>query len=214
MYNKGLKYFGISTSVFLIAFAIVLSLTSKGDTVFFINKYGNESLDLFFKYYTDLGLGIVLAILALVFLFIRYYYSILFALALIGSGIFTYLFKQLLFPGFNRPTGVFSLEDFHRIVQGVEFATRRSFPSGHTMTAFAMAAILAIYFNNKKLGVLLAVFAVSIGFSRMYLLQHFLMDVTLGAIIGTLMVYFLKKYMDRYFSKFSGSLMDKFKKQV
>ena len=60
-------------------FAIIF--LKKGDVVHFLNENGNRRLDDFFKLYTILGLGGVMAVLALVFLFIRYYYSILLAVS-------------------------------------------------------------------------------------------------------------------------------------
>ncbi len=57
-----------------------------------------------------------------------------------------------------------------------------SFPSGHTLYAFGAATILMIY--NKWLGIAGYIFAVLMGFSRMYLYVHFPTDVFFGAILG------------------------------
>ena len=62
-----------------------------------------------------------------------------------------------------------------------------SFPSGHTMTAFAITIAVA-HFYPECLGCLLFV-AVSIGVSRIILGMHFLTDVLVGAAIGILLGY-------------------------
>lgn len=59
-----------------------------------------------------------------------------------------------------------------------------SFPSGHTSSSFAAAAVI-MYFN-KKLGVLALVCAGTIAFSRMYLFVHFPSDVFAGILLGVL----------------------------
>ncbi len=58
-----------------------------------------------------------------------------------------------------------------------------SFPSGHTITAFAVAVTLGVFYP-VLLGSLLF-FAVCIAVSRVLLGMHFLSDVVVAAIVGT-----------------------------
>jgi len=60
---------------------------------------------------------------------------------------------------------------------------RFSFPSGHTMTAFAVAIPLSLYYPTLTIGLLFC--ALSIAMSRILLGMHFLSDVVAGALIGT-----------------------------
>jgi undecaprenyl-diphosphatase len=62
-----------------------------------------------------------------------------------------------------------------------------SFPSGHTMTAFAVAIPLLLFYPTLVLGLLFC--AVSIAISRVLLGMHFLSDVVAGAAIGTALGY-------------------------
>lgn len=57
-----------------------------------------------------------------------------------------------------------------------------SFPSAHTMTAFASAAVL--FSMNRKMGIAAAGLAVLIAFSRLYLYVHFPTDILAGAVLG------------------------------
>jgi membrane-associated phospholipid phosphatase len=62
-----------------------------------------------------------------------------------------------------------------------------SFPSGHTMSAFAFYTLCTLLFlkgRRRPWGLPLAVLAVGVGISRIYLVQHFLIDVLGGACIG------------------------------
>jgi undecaprenyl-diphosphatase len=58
-----------------------------------------------------------------------------------------------------------------------------SFPSGHTMTAFAVAIPLALFYPTLMIGLFFC--ALSIAMSRILLGMHFLSDVVAGALIGT-----------------------------
>jgi len=58
-----------------------------------------------------------------------------------------------------------------------------SFPSGHTMTAFAVATPLLLFYPTLTIGLLFC--AISIAMSRILLGMHFLSDVLAGVLIGT-----------------------------
>jgi undecaprenyl-diphosphatase len=62
-----------------------------------------------------------------------------------------------------------------------------SFPSGHSITAFAVAVALGSFYPVLLAGLLLC--AVSIAVSRILLGMHFLSDVVAGAAIGALLGY-------------------------
>ena len=75
-------------------------------------------------------------------------------------------------------------EDF--LVHGkllVETPHDFSFPSGHTIASFE--ASVALYKNNKRLGIPALILAVLISFSRMYLYVHYPTDVIASVILGT-----------------------------
>ena len=61
-----------------------------------------------------------------------------------------------------------------------------SFPSGHSTTAFALFFIFGFFVKNKKWQILFFILALSTAISRMYLLQHFFIDVYFGSILGVL----------------------------
>lgn len=82
------------------------------------------------------------------------------------------------------------------IVDGVRMHHWHSFPSGHTQTFFVFATVLALLIGGnailrnlpqpakKWLPLLLLFLAALGGYSRIYLSQHFLLDVCVGSIIG------------------------------
>ena len=69
--------------------------------------------------------------------------------------------------------------------------TDNAFPSGHTATAFGLA--VAIWFHNKKLGVLFIIGAMLVGVGRVLANVHFPIDITAGSLVGIFVAYLLKK---------------------
>jgi membrane-associated phospholipid phosphatase len=111
--------------------------------------------------------------------------------------------KSVFFNDEPRPLTYFrdTPEVLHH-VPGVPLWAFNSFPSGHTITAFSIALTL-LYLLSPPLpwnagtrrriwigSILLFVWACSIGYSRMYLAEHFFRDVYGGAIIGVLTTMF------------------------
>jgi membrane-associated phospholipid phosphatase len=63
----------------------------------------------------------------------------------------------------------------------------KSFPSGHTMSAFAFAAVMSREYHDKPLVVFGSYgFATAVGLSRVGGLNHFPSDVVVGAVLGEL----------------------------
>jgi len=62
-----------------------------------------------------------------------------------------------------------------------------SFPSGHTITAFAVAMPVALFYPSLLVGVLFC--ALSVAASRVLLGMHFLSDVAAGAVLGSSLGY-------------------------
>jgi membrane-associated phospholipid phosphatase len=68
-----------------------------------------------------------------------------------------------------------------------DLADSKSFPSGHTMSAFALAAVMSREYHNKPLVVFGSYgFATAVGLARVGGLNHFPSDVLVGAVLGEL----------------------------
>jgi len=105
-------------------------------------------------------------------------------LSFIISGLAAQILKNI----FNspRPKVFFEAGQYLHFIDGVSLSNYSSFPSGHTATAFALATVLVCFINNKKAHFGILIIAALVGYFRIYLGQHFLLDVFIGAILGTI----------------------------
>ncbi len=168
---------------FILTGVILLITYSKIEFSLLINKLSSPPFDFFFNAVTQLGLGGLLAVLAVFLLFIRYYYAILCAGILVMSGIISFITKKVLFADAMRPLHFMS-EMSLRFPKGMEEHFKHSFPSGHTMTIFAAAFILFWIYRDYRVAIINFTIAVLVAISRVYLFQHFFIDVYAGAILG------------------------------
>jgi membrane-associated phospholipid phosphatase len=180
-------------SFFLYLYFIVLtaSLTlllcfSKSEIHIWINSHHNSFFDFFFSKITFLGDGICAIVICLFLLYYKIGYSIFTFFAYSLSGIFVQILKHTLFSGSIRPMKYFLGKYTLHLVDGVKMYSIDSFPSGHSATAFAVFLFLAFIARKKLWQVVFFVLACLVAYSRMYLSQHFLIDVTAGSIIGVL----------------------------
>ncbi|MEL7160443.1 MAG: phosphatase PAP2 family protein, partial [Bacteroidota bacterium] len=139
-----------------------------------------------FRYLTFLGDGIMVGVVCLGALLVRYRYSLMLLAVGIGQLVFSAFFKRIVFGNTPRPLRYFAdhLEP-DWLIAGVDVHTNYAFPSGHTITAFGLALFIALMVDRRWVTVGCLLLAVAIGLSRVYLFQHFLEDVLLGALIGT-----------------------------
>lgn len=177
-------YFFTAISILLLALIFNFCF-SKTDGFLIFNRFHSAWLDIFFKYITNLGDGLISILAATVLLAIRKKKKAMtVALAYIYSGLLIQIAKRIFH--MPRPKYYFEQTLFHytHFVEGISMYNHNSFPSGHTASAFALATVLVLVFKKQKISPYCLFFAFLIGYSRIYLAQHFLIDVIFGAITG------------------------------
>ena len=192
-YKMQLKKITQSISLFLYAFFVVLTLLFcctllYGKTACFINAnaYHSTWLNIFFIKFTFIGDGIfsLILIAILYFLFKQKKIALALLCSFLISGIAVQIIKNLVHA--PRPKLFFETRQYLYFIDGVTYANHASFPSGHTTTAFAMAIVLAYFIKNKFWHLPILFMAILVGYSRIYLAQHFLEDVIAGALLGSM----------------------------
>ncbi len=214
---KNNLYFFIPYIIFLLICSILLLSFSKPEIHIFINKANNPFFDTFFKYATFFGDGATIAILSLILLFVRFRYAFAFlAGSLISSLLVVNLFKKVLLHEIYRPSKYFELFETYKLhlVEGVKMHSMQSFPSGHTATAFNVFLMLALLTKNNLLKFVMFCLAVVVGFSRVYLSQHFLIDITAGSVLGVVFIALSWVWVEnRKTNWLDKSILTTFKKQ-
>ncbi len=173
--------------LFFLFGGVLLFFIEKPDVIFFFSERRTPFLDFFFTNITKMGEEIMYLVFLISFLFIKVRYAILIPLIGIVVSILSFFTKS--FFAHNRPK-IFledmKLMDQVNFVEGIKLLVGpTSFPSGHTMSAFALFGLVAFMFPMKKIwGVIFFSFALLIGLSRNYLVQHFFQDIYLGALMG------------------------------
>jgi membrane-associated phospholipid phosphatase len=195
------KYFFIPYLLFLLFCGIYLALIHKGSDVLLINGNYNIYLDYSTPYITLLGDGFAVLIVALIFfLFTKFKYSFYIIQSFLLSGAITQLLKKIY--DIPRPKSFFAHTNLIHFVNGVNVFSNHSFPSGHTATIFSFMLLMSFITKNKYLSSLYFLLALIIGLTRIYLAQHFLIDVYVASLIGifstTLVFVFWEKYFQNH----------------
>jgi membrane-associated phospholipid phosphatase len=184
--NTDEKYLKFIISLYaftILSFLLAHLVLGSVESVILLNSLHTPLLDKIFAGITNLGNGLVIIPFFVVLLFQHLYLSFSMLLNAALQGILVSLFKRVLFPAVLRPIAFLDPESIHR-VQGVDIHRFNSFPSGHTVTIFGLCFFLSLCYKNHVLSIFLLCIALCVGLSRIYLLQHFALDVGGGALIG------------------------------
>jgi membrane-associated phospholipid phosphatase len=81
--------------------------------------------------------------------------------------------------------------DTYPFIEKLSSGGDSSFPSGHTLEAFAVAAAFSLLFRKKKVIIPVYTWAICVAYSRMALGVHYPSDVVAGMLIGTFIGWFV-----------------------
>ncbi|GLB54050.1 hypothetical protein NBRC110019_30910 [Neptunitalea chrysea] len=194
----------------LLSVLFVLTLIPKGNILLYLNTLHSVFWDRFFRNVTVFGDGAFIPVILLISLiFFKFKYTYQFALSASFQILIVLLLKQVLFTHINRPYFFFSEEVKATLnfVAGVKIRYTDTFPSGHTATVFVITSFLALV-SKKKHRLLpygLALIGICVAISRVYLLQHFFIDIYFGMFFGIASsvagCYIVKKYPQKWYKK-------------
>jgi membrane-associated phospholipid phosphatase len=181
--------------------ALLLFIYGKTHSFILINGHYNPQLDHFFQYVTYLGDGLIYIPILLYALLFNRKFILPIIFAIIICTVLTHVLKRVVFPGELRPVSLEVEKVVIHKIEGVPLHRMHSFPSGHTSTAFSMALLLAAVMRQKIWAIVLPLIAFFVGYSRVYLAQHFVTDVLAGMTIGIVTAYLSLQLYKTYLKK-------------
>lgn len=181
----------VLSSVTGLALIITSLIMGKVDFFLWLNDDLGPSADRFFELCTNMGDGGVWIIVALLFFAYRKNKMALLIATMIISTVITQGLKNFIIPAQLRPTSAITITENILIhtVNGVELLTNYTFPSGHTATAFSIFLLACAVLNNKWIVPVGFLLGSLVGYSRIYLAQHFPLDVGGGMITAVISVW-------------------------
>ena len=187
---------------FLIPYLLILCIClvlklgyTKAEIYFAVNAHYGSFADWIEPYVTDIGNGWTCIAIAAILALFSYRRAFLLATAYGVTSISAQILKYI----FDTPRPMLYFQDqVSRIhfVKGVEMLRVHSFPSGHTVTAFSMGVMFTYWSKNKAWGPVFLLIAIMVGYSRMYLSEHFFEDVTAGSVIGVIITVIWLYWLD------------------
>lgn len=188
----------------LLAVGAVLLATPKHAAFFWINGHHAPFFDQFFRPFTNVGDGAFYVVVTLALLFVRFRWALLSLVCFAVTSLVAQIGKHLIFTGHPRPFRYFAehpgFPPLH-IVEGVVMGTLKSFPSGHSTSAFSVFLVLTFIVKDKRWGMLFVLLAALAAYSRVYLAQHFVEDVFAGSILGTGLTLALLAWLPGYLER-------------
>ena len=206
--------FYIPYLVFVLALVVLILCSEKAGLHLWLTSFNCPSGDVFFHYYTYVGDWVPYVVVGGL-LFYRYRMALFVLVSQLATGLVSIIIKQT----WNEPRPILYFKEHYPAIQlhqvvGEHLHSSHSFPSGHTITAFAFFLALSFFTKRPSLHFLYFILALLVGYSRIYLSQHFALDVLVGSFIGVSVTILCKFYLDKYELKWAdGSLRDVFSRK-
>jgi len=194
-----LRYFIFLLLLFAVAGGVVIATVPKGNLELWVNNHHTPFADTFFYYVTAIGNGwFYFAVVISLLLSTRRNFLIC-AVTGIMCSVVTSTLKYLVFTGTPRPATFFKDTVTLHFVEGIPILYSGSFPSGHSISVFALFCFLSFMFRRRSLQFIFFLIALLAIFSRVYLLAHFKEDIYAGAIIGSLTAMLVVFAAEKFF---------------
>ncbi len=185
-----------SQKTFILSYLLIITLGifpififNKLDFFIKVNKYHSPIFDNIFYYLTFIGSGYTYIIVFIILTLLKTNNR-----PLLGAGLGFILLtlvcksmKLIFFNYLNRPCTLIPENIKIHAVKGIVLKKACGFPSGHAAVIFGMLIFLVFLTNPKwYISSIMLFVAFLVSYSRIYLGQHFYIDVYIGSLIGSL----------------------------
>ncbi|MCS6818332.1 MAG: phosphatase PAP2 family protein [Chitinophagales bacterium] len=192
MNNRGQLYLFFPLTCAAAIAGLILHVTlPKGFEILYFNHHHNIFSDYIFIFFTRLAEMPLIALPVLLLLRFKGITAALEAVvALTITSIIVQILKKAIFEEAIRPHLFFAYTQTLRLINDMPPLFRHSFPSGHTAGIFCLMTTLSLKASRKESAFIFFIFSVLTALSRIYLLQHFLIDVVAGSMLGMCIAMF------------------------
>ena len=182
---SGWRLFGIGTIVFVTLSLAGSLFYGNGHYLMWLAGHRSPAADYFFYYVTKLGEEYGYVVIGVIFLFRHWRKSLMIAFLGFAVTLVTFLLKSAF--QFERPSLFLARIGWEGPLTVLDYpllSGHSSFPSGHSMAAWALFTFVAALYRKPSIAIACLLLAVSVSMSRVYLMAHFLQDVAIGAAVG------------------------------
>lgn len=184
-------WFFVPVAMFFGFCGVLALMVPYSQELLFFNDFRQEPLNTIFLFFTQCGEVWAFVVFGLALLYRKPRFTLILAIVGLLAIPLGYFIKDA--AGIDRPFTYFEKRSALTTVTLVPEAAitrgQTSFPSGHTLAAFALYSLLALMAGRRfeRWGLPLAFLAILVGVSRIFLMQHFLVDILGGAFLGLLL---------------------------
>ena len=191
--KNNLLVLAIYSTVLAVSLIFLLNIGKVQIHVYLNQLVGNQILDNLFYYLTYLGDGTVAIVLLSCIIFYNVRLGICCTISFLAAALAANAIKYGLYDEVMRPWHVFQwyVKTPLVVVNSDDLHIHNSFPSGHATQAFAIFMCLSLFAKNNLNKLLFLAIAILTAFSRTYLSQHWLVDITVGSVLGTITAFLL-----------------------
>ena len=183
------------------SFIVLSMLMGKENAFLLLNVNLGPVADFFFYIWANAGDGFIwIPVFALTLIYKKKFIPFLMA-TILWSTLIIQSSKQIFFKSENRPTAVITNASLIHTVPGIEIHTTNSFPSGHTATAFSLFLFCCFISSKKWIVPLGFAYALLGGYARVYVAQHFPLDIGAGILVAYCSVIIAWIIQIKYFNK-------------
>jgi membrane-associated phospholipid phosphatase len=196
---KAWKVFIAGALIFMLTGIMLTFAGDKGHFLKWLAMYRTPVADYFFYHVTKLGEEIGFIVIGIM-LWLMSWRKMVFIPILGGVvTLLTYVLKELF--QYERPRIYLDRIGWDGPMAVLDYALlsgHSSFPSGHSMAAWALFTFTASMIRKTWVSVLCLFLAASVSISRVYLMAHFLRDVLAGAALGFALGYMAFYFFDKW----------------
>jgi len=205
-FRNNAVFIGLSL-ILVIVLGLALLCVEKGELHLLLCDRHTPARDIFYHYYTHVAEWFPYVLCVAILLFGRIGDGVFASASMALTALTTQIVKHIV--NAPRPVTWFAANypDIQLpLVEGVKMNHWCSFPSGHTTSFFALAFVASILLSrlsfNRMISygiqLLLFIAAVLGGYSRIYLSQHFALDVFGGIVVGVLITLVCYAVLHRF----------------